>query len=139
MRNRAWWLWLLVALGASGCKGQPPPAATGSAPRKYDVRGEVVRLPSPDRRASQLMVRHEAIPGFVDRSGQVVGMDAMVMEFDVAPALLPPALAVGDKIALTLVMDWDHPPVAVERVERLPAGTPLEFGPARRGEGGAGR
>jgi hypothetical protein len=112
------------------CRGGAP--AGGGELRRYTVRGEIVQLPSADRPGSEMMVRHEAIDDFVDRSGQVVGMDSMVMPFRVEPAVSLQGLAVGDPIALRFAMDWEKPSLRVEKVERLPSGTALRFGPARR-------
>ncbi len=125
---RVWAPVIALGLLSQACQGRPAGDARGAGARRYDVRGEVVRLPAARGGRGELMVRHEAIPGFVDRSGQVVGMDAMVMEFEVEQAVVPRDLAPGDKGALRLVMDWDHPPVTIERIERLPATTELRFG-----------
>jgi hypothetical protein len=121
---------LLVLLAA--CSAPAP--SGGEAPRGYTVRGELVAPPSPVTAGTQLLVRHEAIPDFVDAAGKVVGMEAMVMPFDVAPAVLPKDLAVGDKVELRFTMDWKVPRLQVVRVERLPPGTPLRFGSERAPE-----
>ena len=76
-------------------------------------------------------MRHEAIDDFVDASGKVVGMDAMVMPFEVAPSLVARDLAVGEKVEVRFSMDWSEPRLRVERIERLPPGTVLRFEPAR--------
>jgi Cu/Ag efflux protein CusF len=95
------------------------------------VRGEVVRAPTPAAAGTQVLVRHEAIDDFVDSSGKVVGMDAMVMPFEIAPPLSAKDLAVGDKVAIRFSMDWKEPRLRVEGIERLPPGTVLRFAPAR--------
>jgi hypothetical protein len=94
------------------------------------VRGELVAPPSPVTAGMQLLVRHEAIPDFVDATGKVVGMDAMVMPFDVASAVLPGDLVAGDKVEIRFTMDWKVPRLQVVRIERLPPGTALRFAPA---------
>ena len=119
-------LLLLAACSASG-----PPADSGT--RTYTVRGEVVQAPAPVASGAQVLVRHEAIDDFVDATGKVVGMDAMVMPFDVAPAIGAKDLAVGDKVEVRFSMDWKGPRLRVDRIERLPPGTVLRFGPARPG------
>jgi Cu/Ag efflux protein CusF len=78
-----------------------------------------------------VLVRHEAIDDFVDASGTVVGMDAMVMPFEVATPLVAKDLAVGDKVEVRFSMDWKEPRLRVERIERLPPGTVLRFEKAR--------
>lgn len=123
----AWTLLPLLLL--AGCKAPAPPAAAGA--RVYVVRGEVVQAPSPVAAGTQVLVRHEAIDGFVDASGAVVGMDAMVMPFEIAPPLTAKDLAVGDKVAVRFSMDWKEPRLRVEGIERLPPGTVLTFRAAR--------
>jgi hypothetical protein len=98
--------------------------------RVYTVRGEVVAPPSPVAAGTEVLVRHEAIVDFADAAGKVVGMDAMVMPFDVASTVAPKDLAVGDKVEIRFSMDWKGPRLRVDRVERLPPGTALRFGPA---------
>jgi hypothetical protein len=125
----------LARLGAvaillhAACTASPPPAGEGA--RVYTVRGEVVAPPTPVTAGTQVLVRHEAIADFVDASGQVVGMDAMVMPFEVGPPIPARDLAVGDKVEIRFSMDWKGPRLRVERIERLPPGTVLRFGPAR--------
>ena len=118
---------LLLALAA--CSASPPPAPAGAS--VYVVRGEVVQPPSPVAAGIQVLLRHEAIDDFVDATGKVVGMDAMVMPFDVAPPLSAKDLAVGDKVEVRFSMDWKEPRLRVERMERLPPGTILTFRAAR--------
>jgi hypothetical protein len=118
---------LLLLLAA--CTSAAPPVADGA--RVYTVRGEVVAPPSPVAAGTQVLVRHEAIDDFVDATGKVVGMDAMVMPFDVAPPVAAKGLAVGDKVEIRFTMDWKGPRLRIDRIERLPPGTVLRFGPAR--------
>lgn len=128
MRRTAIVLLLLAACSA------PPPAAPPAAPpgaRAYVVRGEVVQRPSPVVAGIEVLVRHEAIDDFVDASGRTVGMDAMVMPFEVDPSAAPKDLAAGDKVQVRFSMDWKEPRLRVERIERLAPGTILRFGPAR--------
>ena len=97
------------------------------------MRGEVVRPPSPVVAGMEVLVRHEAIDDFADATGKVVGMDAMVMPFEVATLLVPRGLSVGEKVEVRFSMDWKEPRLRVERIERLPPGTGLTF------RAGAGR
>ncbi len=116
-----------LLLFASACRDPalPPPPVAGD---RYVVRGEIARLPA--RPGDELSVRHEAIPGFKDRTGAVVGMEPMVMGFGVGKELPLSGLAVGDKVRLTFTVSWARPALTVERLERLPADTLLEFGRA---------
>ena len=123
----AWTLLPLLLL--AGCKAPAPPAAAGA--RVYVVRGEVVQAPSPVAAGTQVLVRHEAIDDFADATGMVVGMDAMVMPFEVATTLVPRGLSAGDKVAVRFSMDWKEPRLRVEGIDRLPPGTVLTFRAAR--------
>lgn len=121
---------LLALLAACSAPPSAPPAAPSGA-RAYVVRGEVVQRPSPVVAGIEVLVRHEAIDDFVDASGKVVGMDAMVMPFEAAVTAAPADLAAGDEVQVRFTMDWKEPRLRVERIERLPPGTRLEFRPAR--------
>jgi Cu/Ag efflux protein CusF len=117
------------ALALAACKGeQTPPAAASSTAQRYTFRGEVVRLADPGVRRPELTLRHERIPDFVNAEGKAVGMDAMVMPFEVAPAATPADLKVGDKVEVRLAVDWAGPSFRLEQVSKLPADTKLDLG-----------
>jgi Cu/Ag efflux protein CusF len=114
----------LALLVLAGCADKAP----GPPPKSYEVRGMVRQVPEEGRPSSQLLIHHEAIPGFVDAEGQSVGMSAMTMPFPVAEPALAAGLAPGDKVLFELVVDWGaSPPLAIVRVEKLPAETVLDF------------
>lgn len=104
-----------------------PERAAAAAPRRYTVRGEVVRVAAPDAPPS-LSLRHEAIPDFADGKGAVVGMSAMVMPFAVAPGVSLAGIEPGDKVRFRFVMDWQRNAMEIEQVEELPKDTALDFG-----------
>lgn len=86
----------------------------------------------PDGQNPDLMIRHEAIDGFVDRDGKAVGMDPMSMPFPVAEGLSLADLEVGDFIRCTVEVDWQQrSPVKISAIEKLPADTKLTFREAR--------
>ncbi|GEJ58097.1 copper-binding protein [Anaeromyxobacter diazotrophicus] len=117
----------LAALAlAAACRGGSAPAA-GAAARRYTVRGEVVALPRPQAKPAQLTLRHEAIPGFADATGAVVGMPSMVMALDLGPAASTAGLAPGDKVEAVLAVDFSRPLVQIERLDKLPASTALRL------------
>lgn len=95
--------------------------------QRYDVRGIVRQLPGPG--GQELMIRHEAIPDFVNSSGEAVGMDAMTMGFPVADEVDLSAFAPGDSVGFVFEVRWDgSPPLRLTSMEELPPGTELEFG-----------
>ncbi|MEZ6241461.1 MAG: copper-binding protein [Phycisphaerales bacterium] len=128
---------------ASGCERTPPeaspPPATTSASKTptetYEVRGEVVSLPDEGKPLSELRIRHEHIPEFINFAGEnpvnaagVRGMASMTMPFPVDPGVLPEGLAAGNKILFTLAVDRDSKSFWVSKIEKLPADTELDFG-----------
>ncbi len=139
-----WCAGAMVALSLAaipGCRSGETPSAADAGPARqllrYTVRGEVARLPDPTRAGGEIYVRHEAIDDFVDRSGQEVGMASMIMPFRVEPPLHVRGLAVGDKVELRFAVDWSRPAFWLEGIEKLPAATPLRFGPPRPAGGTA--
>lgn len=99
------------------------PSGTDAPQAVYQVRG-VVRAVAEDG----LQIRHEAIPGFRDASGEMVGMQAMSMDFALAPGVSSEGLQPGDKVVIALRVDWDvAQPAQIDSVEILPADTALEF------------
>ena len=116
-----------VLLLAAGC------AAQGGGPgRDYTVRGQVRQLPDPATPGSGLYISHEAIDEWVGRSGEVEGMDPMVMPFEVADGVSLEGIDVADVIELTLHVDWEADvPVEITRIRELPAGTKLVFREAK--------
>ncbi|HYD43298.1 MAG TPA: copper-binding protein [Anaeromyxobacter sp.] len=115
----------LLAFPAGACRKEPERRVDPSAPR-YTVRGEVVQV---DDTASgrSLLVRHEAIPEFVDSSGARVGMQAMIMPFQVGRGVEGAEVKPGDRVRLKFAVDWKVHTMEVEEIERLPADTALVF------------
>jgi len=116
---------LLVLAGISfllaGC-------ARGGGGRDYTVRGRVAELPQAGNPASSFEIAHQAVDDFVDRQGEVVGMDPMTMSFPLGPQVSLEGLAVNDPIEFTLHVDWQaNPPVRITRLHKLPPGTPIVF------------
>lgn len=100
-------------------------ALVGAAQRSYTVRGRIEKLPG--EKAGYLMVHHAAISDFLNRKGEVVGMEEMVMEFPaVAPGVTLDGLAVGEPIELTFEVRWDDEQVwVVTRIVELAEGDEL--------------
>ncbi len=98
--------------------------------QRYQVRAEVMQMPEGPN--GDLLIRHEAIDGFLDRDGKRMGMDPMSMPFPVAEGLSLAGFAPGDVIRCTLEVDWQQrSPVKIAAIEKLPAGTKLTFRAAR--------
>lgn len=98
----------------------------------YEVRGEVVELPDPNDPTTGFYVRHEAIDEFRSMDGEIVGMDSMTMPFSVADEISFEGISVGDPITFRLTVDWDGDPMMqVTDIEKLPAGSELEYREAR--------
>jgi Cu/Ag efflux protein CusF len=117
-----------LALLLPACRGEPAPSPATEAARRYTVRGELLAIRDAPR---ELTIRHEAIDDFADRSGAIVGMNAMVMPFPVDRGVPIGGLAPGDKVRVRFSMDWEKNRFAIESIEKLPTDTPLEFGKAR--------
>jgi hypothetical protein len=126
VKARICWLTLTVALAAAlSCSRKLPPAE-----QTYTVRGFITSLPSARRPASELMIRHEAIPTFVDREGKVVGMAPMEMPFTPAPGVSLEGLSVGQPVQFTLEVRWKPPArINLTRITPLPAETTLNVSP----------
>jgi Cu/Ag efflux protein CusF len=127
---------LTATLAAVGCSGGGAAGGDGdaasSAAARYEVRGQVSSVPDPGDPLSNLVIRHEAIDGFVGMDGEVVGMDSMSMPFPVAEDVDLAGLEAGDKVSFTFVVDWDGDPAyQVTRIEELPADTAIELRKAR--------
>jgi Cu/Ag efflux protein CusF len=112
----------VVALPACSHR-QPPPDQV------YTVRGVITGLPVADKPASELTIRHEAIPTFRDREGNVIGMASMEMPFSPARGVSLKELKVGDPVEFTLEIrqkpTWS---AQVSEVHKLPPDARLEFG-----------
>lgn len=130
---------LLTALlgtfaACSAPSGDNATAESGDGAVTYAMRGQVTALPDPADPLSDLRIRHEPVDDFVSIDGEVVGMNSMNMPFPVGSAVDVSALHVGDKVAFTMVVDWDADvPYQVTGVEVLPADTDLTWGAAKPG------
>ena len=118
---------LTVLLG--GCDdGGGDPASQEGTTRVYTVRGEVRSLPDAEAvPPTDLMIRHEAIPNFVNPGGDR-GMASMTMPFPVFEGVDTLGLAVGDKVEFVLETNYDAPwKYRVTQITPLPARAILDF------------
>lgn len=118
---------LTVSVGCSGTSESDPQATESAVVQTYHVEGILTQLPSAPGR--ELMIRHVAIPDFVAASGDTVGMNSMTMGFPVADDSLLEGFAPGDSVRFIFEVRWGgEKPLRLTALERLPAGTELEFG-----------
>ncbi len=66
----------------------------------YTVKGVIKGLPGNGLAANEILVKHEAIPGYRDDSGAIVGMMAMTMPFYVAEGLSLGGIKEGDTVEM---------------------------------------
>lgn len=117
---------ILLALAlAIACK-QSATTRVGPAAQRYTVRGEVVGVEGPEGGRS-FVIRHEAVPGFVDATGAKVDMAPMTMTFRAGPGAANADAKVGDKVRFRFAMDWQSNAMELESIERLPPDTVLNF------------
>lgn len=124
------------------CSGKDKPAAAPDTraghvlpDRKpdatYEVRGEIATLPTIGDKRTELRVRHEAIDDFKNRDGEMVGMNAMTMDFPPAKGVDLSNLKKGDKVKLKFSVWWGNSPAwLVVKIEKLSSETELTFGKA---------
>ncbi|QDU72202.1 copper-binding protein [Mucisphaera calidilacus] len=108
-------------LTLAACEEQTPQGET----QVYTVRGEVVSLPSPAN--ANMSIMHEAIPTFVDKKGEVVGMETMTMPFPVASDVSLEGIEPGDPVEFVFVMDWNKGGYELTSIIELPAETELDL------------
>lgn len=117
----------LASLASTACNRTEPTASRGQPSAIYTVRGIVEALPNPEKR-TPLEVRHEAIDNFVDSTGAVVGMHAMVMPFPLAEGVSLEGIEPGDKVELTFAVWWEPKGHwEATKIVELPPDTPLTF------------
>lgn len=112
----------------TACAGKEEGGATGGG-RTYTVRGQVTQLPDPASPGSGIYISHEAIDDYVNRSGEVEGMDPMNMPFPVKAGVSLDGIQPADVVEFDLHVDWqsEETPVEITRIRELPAGTKLDF------------
>ena len=122
------WAVLLLILGTIlSCTAKD----SGSG-RTYTTRGQVIQLPDPANPGTGLTLNHEAVDQFMDRQGEIVGMDPMSMPFPVAKDVSLDGIQVGDVVEFKLHVDWSAEPAAeITEIRELPAGTKLDFRAAK--------
>lgn len=120
---------LAILLSLTGCAGEEGDGPAGGSGHTYTVRGQVTQLPDPASPGSGIYISHEAIDDYVNRSGEVEGMDPMNMPFPVASGVPLAGIQPGDIVEFELHVDWqsEERPVEITRIRELPPGTKLVF------------
>jgi len=119
-------------------EGEAVPATAEAVVHRYPLRGRIVSLPDPTDPTSELKIQHEAIDDFKMSDGELAPMRQMTMAFSAGADDSLAGAAVGDVISFVFEMQWtpSREMRAVE-VEKLPAGTVLNFEGAGDAGGGA--
>lgn len=68
----------------------------------YHVKGVVKVLPGNRTARNEILVKHEPIPQYRDKAGNVVGMSAMTMPFYLAKGVGLQDVAVGDYVEMVV-------------------------------------
>ena len=66
----------------------------------YQVTGTVRAMPGNGRAPNELLVKHDPIPQYRDRAGNIVGMKAMTMPFYIAEGVSLEGIELGDAIEM---------------------------------------
>lgn len=112
-----------------GCACSAAPALElGPPDAVYTTRGQVKHVPDGMRDAEKIIVHHERIADFKDKSGAVVGMASMSMGFAVDATQLPEGLKAGMPVELSFEVRWGGAvPLRIRQLKTLPEGTVLEL------------
>lgn len=66
----------------------------------YQVTGTVRAMPGNGRAPNELLVKHDPIPQYRDRGGNIVGMKAMTMPFYLAEGVSLEGIELGDAVEM---------------------------------------
>ncbi|MCB9800263.1 MAG: copper-binding protein [Candidatus Omnitrophica bacterium] len=94
----------------------------------YSVRAVVAEINLNEGQNGQLKLLHEAIPDFRNAAGNIVGMQSMIMKFDLSPEVSAGELALKDKVAIQFDVNWyKNPRLVITQLEKLDADTVLDL------------
>lgn len=110
---------LAAALPACSCGDHDADRPTTPADATYEgITGVVEAMPREGADRREISIAHEAIPSFVDREGEEVGMDAMTMQFAVSSDVNLDGVETGDAVSFDFEVRWDdRPMLLVTRLE----------------------
>jgi Cu/Ag efflux protein CusF len=113
-------LLLLATLWPATACRKAPPSRDASNARQYTVRGTVVQVMDP-RVGHEVLIAHDAIPGFVDAEGESTLMPPMTMPFSAAQDVNLAGLTQGTPVEFILSVDWKaSPPVQITSIKVVP-------------------
>jgi len=130
---------LVVSLAACGGGGgeneqaeTTPPTA---APDVYTVQGIIEKLPQADGPDRSVYIHHQAIPGYKNKDGEIVGMQSMTMPFPVGPDVSLEDIMPGDPVEFTFEMAWEpQGHYEITAIRELPPGTAVDFDDGEAGQ-----
>ncbi len=73
-------------------------SAAGLDSTTYSMKGIIKALPGNGRAPNEVLIKHDAVPEYRNRSGEVVGMSAMTMPFYLRKDVSVGELKVGDTV-----------------------------------------
>ena len=112
--------WAAALLTLVSCGGERGSGSGAQETATYLSSGEIRRLPDTDSRGSEIWIRHEEIPDFVDMDGEKVGMETMTMPFPLADSGLLEGLEVGDRVEFVFEVNWEgNHPLRLTRIEKV--------------------
>jgi hypothetical protein len=119
---------LSAMLLITGCGegGSPSSTATPEVSHTYQVRGVVVEILQ-----DAVMIHHQAIDDYIGPHGQVVGMDPMVMRFQLAPDLHTDDFHVKDVLDFSFEDRPQGQGFVIVEAHMVAPGTALDFRAAR--------
>ena len=127
------WAALILLLASQGCSSPLGCSKARPATRRYTVRGQLIRKETYGHE-QRLLIEHERIANFYDRSGKSAPMPAMKMLFGLSEPLHAFPVAPGDKILVTFAVRWNERPVLlVTELTKLDADTRLALPDAEVG------
>jgi Cu/Ag efflux protein CusF len=116
----------MLLITGCGQDDSPSPAATSEVSHTYQVRGVVVEvLPG------ALMIHHQAIDDYIGPQGQIIGMDPMVMRFQLAPKHRTDDFHARDVLEFSFEDRPQGQGFVIVEAHRVPPGTALDFRAAR--------
>ncbi len=119
-------LFVIICLAPLGCSSSADPQSktspiTATPLTEYTVRGRVEALAG-----KTIHIRHEAVPGFKDATGGIIGMKTMKMAFTLGKGVSN-ASKPGDAVEFVFTMSYVSKPQLVVKSIKALEQTTLKF------------